>query len=146
MRKAKRRVVQHPKLFFFDAGVYRALRPKGPLDAASDIDGAALETLVLEELRAHNEYAELGYSLHYFRTAAGHEVDFVLYGERGLVAVEVKGSPRVRSEDPSGLGASLADYPMAKAFVVYGGSRAYREEGIDVVPVSSFLRELPERL
>jgi hypothetical protein len=35
---------------------------------------------------------------------------------------------------------------MAKAFVVYGGSRAYREEGIDVVPVSSFLRELPERL
>lgn len=145
-RKAKRRVAQHPKLYLFDAGVYRAIRPKGPLDAPSEIDGAALETLVMQELRAHNDYASLGYTLHCYRTASGHEVDFVLYGERGLVAIEVKRSARVRSEDLSGLRAFLSDYPMARAFVVYGGSRAYREAGVEYVPAAAFLKELPERL
>ena len=126
--------------------MYRAIRPKGPLDAPSEIDGVALETLVMQELRAHNDYADLGYTLHSYRTASGHEVDFVLYGERGLVAIEVKRSARVRSEDLSGLRAFLSDYPIARAFVVYGGSRAYREGGVEYVPAAAFLRELPERL
>lgn len=145
-RKAKRRVTQHPKLFLFDAGVYRAIRPRGPLDSAAEIDGAALETLVLEELRAHNEYADLGYTLHYYRTATGHEVDFVLYGERGLVAIEVKRSDRLRSGDLSGLRTFLADYPMARAMIVYGGDRRFTEDRIEHVPVATFLRELPARL
>jgi hypothetical protein len=100
----------------------------------------------MQELRAHNDYGDLGYTLHSYRTASGHEVDFVLYGERGLVAIEVKRSARVRSEDLSGLRAFLADYPMARAFVVYGGSRVYREAGVEYVPAAAFLSELPERL
>ena len=145
-RRAKRRIAQHPKFYIFDAGVYRAMRPKGPLDAPAEIDGAALETLVFEELRAHNDYANLGYAIHCFRTASGHEVDLVLYGERGLVAIEVKSSPRVRSEDLDGLRTFLDDYPAARAIVVYAGTRLFREGGIDFVPVATFLRELPERL
>jgi uncharacterized protein len=145
-KKAKRRLVQHPKLFFFDAGVYRAIRPKGPLDTPSEIDGAALETLVFQELRAHCDYGDLGYTLHYFRTSGGHEVDFVLYGERGIVAIEVKRGERIRSGDLTGLETFLADYPMARAYVVYGGSRRYREGGIEMVPAATFLRELPDRL
>jgi len=31
-KKAKRRLKTHPKFFYFDCGVFRALRPKGPLD------------------------------------------------------------------------------------------------------------------
>ena len=71
-------------LYFFDAGVYQAIRPRGPLDAPEEIAGPALETLVLQQLRALNDYRGLGYSFHYWGTAAGDEVDFVLYGERGL--------------------------------------------------------------
>lgn len=44
-RKAQRATVAHPKLFLFDAGVYRALRPAGPLDRPQEIEGAALEGL-----------------------------------------------------------------------------------------------------
>jgi transposase InsO family protein len=51
------------KFYFFDAGVYRAVRPSGPLDASEEIDGPALETLVLEELRATNANLSLGYEL-----------------------------------------------------------------------------------
>src|SRR5262245_4980693 len=39
-RKAARKLTAHPKFFFFDAGVYRALRPRGPLDSDDEIDGA----------------------------------------------------------------------------------------------------------
>src|SRR5262249_4703072 len=36
-RRAKRRTIAHPKFYYFDAGVYRAIRPRGPLDSASEI-------------------------------------------------------------------------------------------------------------
>jgi uncharacterized protein len=145
-RRAKRRIVAHPKFYFFDAGVFRALRPRGPLDSEDEIAGAAIETLVLEELRAANDYGKLGYDLHYWRTPTGLEVDFVLYGERGLRAFEVKRSSRVRPDDLASLQAFLADYPMAKAHLVYAGTKAYREGAIRVLPLGDALRHLPEHL
>ncbi len=141
-KRAKRRVVLHPKFYFFDIGVFRSIRPRGPLDSDDEIEGAAVETLVFQELRAMNDYGELDYSMHYWRTATGAEVDFVLYGERGLLALEIKRSPRIRSEDLRPLESFLQDYPMARAFVVYGGSRDYHEGKIRVVPIDVFLRDL----
>ncbi len=141
-RRAKRRVALHPKFYFFDAGVYRAIRPVGPLDSPEEIRGAALETLFLHHLRAANDYGNLGYGLHYWRTPAGREVDFVLYGRRGLRAFEVKASSRVRSGDLDGLHEFLKDYPMAKASLVYLGDRRWHESGVDVLPVAGVLRDL----
>src|SRR3990170_3040833 len=43
--RAKRQVVSHQKFYFFDAGVYRTIRPSGPLDTVAELDGAAIETL-----------------------------------------------------------------------------------------------------
>jgi hypothetical protein len=45
-KRAQRAVVVHPKFYYFDAGVFRSLRPTGPLDRGGDIDGAALEGLL----------------------------------------------------------------------------------------------------
>lgn len=74
-RRAKRKLTAHPKFYFFDAGVYRALRPSGPLDSTDDIDGAAIETLVLQSLRAENANRGLGYDLHFWRTSDGTSRD-----------------------------------------------------------------------
>lgn len=141
-RRARRRTVTHPKFFFFDAGVYRALRPKGPLDSAEEIDGAALETLVLQQLRALNDALGLGYAIHYWRTAGGTEVDFVLYGERGLLAIEVKRSPQVRPKDLSGLRAFLVDYPEGRALLLHGGPREEHHGAIVARPLEPGLRGL----
>lgn len=138
-KKAKRRLVGHPKFYFFDAGVYRALRPRGPLDTVEDIDGAALETTVYQELRAVNHYDDLGYRIYFWRTTAGHEVDLVLYGERGLIAIEVKRSQRVIGAMLKGLQSFLQEYPMARAYFLYGGDREYWEGKIRVLSVASFL-------
>jgi predicted AAA+ superfamily ATPase len=141
-RKAKRRLVAHPKFYFFDAGVFRVLRPSGPLDAPEEVEGAALETLFLQELVALNSALDLGYDIRYWRTGAGHEVDFVLYGPRGLLAFEIKRGARVTKEMLSGLRAFRADYPPARAFFVYGGSRRMYEDGVEIVPVTEMFTEL----
>lgn len=142
-KKAKRETVSHQKFFFFDAGVYRTLRPRGPLDTPSDIDGAALETAVYQEIRAVNQYFNYGYRMYFWRTRAGHEVDFVLYGEKGLHAIEVKRNARVTPDVLRGLLAFIEEYPSAQPFLVYGGTREYYEGSIRVIPVERFFQLLP---
>lgn len=143
-KRAKRRLVGHPKFYFFDAGVYRAVRPRGPLDAPEQIAGAALETLVFHELGATSQNLGLDYDLYYWRTAGGMEVDFVLYGPRGIVAFEVKRKRRLAGHDLRGLRAFLQDYPMAKAYVLYGGDHDTHFDSIHAIPIARALAELPE--
>lgn len=145
-RKAARKLVSHPKFFFFDAGVYRALRPVGPLDADADIDGAAIETLLLQSLRAENANAGLGYELFFWRTTEGAEVDLVLYGEQGLHAFEVTRSSVFRETDLSGIRLFCEDHPKAKGHLFYGGTRRYRFGAIEVVPLREGLQSLAATL
>jgi predicted AAA+ superfamily ATPase len=145
-RRAKRAMTAHPKFFFFDAGVYRALRPRGPLDTAEEIDGPAVETLVVQELRATNDNLGLGYDLFHWHTRDHREVDFVLYGERGLLAFEVKRTARFREADLASLRLFRTDYPMARCFLLYGGADAYEVDGIRVVPLATALPALGKLL
>ena len=107
-RRAKRQVVQHPKFYFVDPGVFRALRPSGPLDRPEEIGAAALEGLVLQMIRAHISYRNAGEELYSWRTRHGLEVDCVIYGSGKILAVEVKNSARVRDEDERGLPSCIA--------------------------------------
>lgn len=145
-RRAKRAVTAHPKFYFFDAGVFRAIRPTGPLDPAAEIDGAAIETLVAQELRATNDGLGLGYAMSFWRTRAGEEVDFVLYGPRGFHGIEVKRSSRFSDDDLRGLRAFGEDYPEATRLFLYGGSRRYRIDNIEVIPLAEALPSLPSLL
>ena len=142
-RRAKRKLTSHPKFFYFDVGLYRALRKRGPLDPIEEIEGPAIETLVAQEIRATNANFELGYDVSFWRSASQHEVDFVLYGERGFIAIEVKRSSTFRKSDLENLQLFQSDYPEAKAFLVYLGDKAYVLDGIRVEPLNSFLKNLP---
>ena len=141
-RKAKRKLVSQTKFYFFDAGVYRSIRPTGPLDSGAEIDGPALETLVLQELRAVNDYHGLDYRIHFWRTRSGLEVDFVLYGPNGLLAIEVKRSTRIQSRDTRSLREFRKDYPPARCFVFYGGPSPLYMDGVTVLPIEHALRDL----
>jgi len=142
-KKAKRRLVAHPKFYFFDAGVYRTLRPMGPLDMPEEAEGAAFETLLFQEFNALNSTLRSKYDIYYWKTSNQVEVDFVLYGPKGLFAFEVKRTGRLTKSMLNGLKTFLKDYPIAKAFFVYGGKRRLREGKIDIVPIAQLLKELP---
>jgi predicted AAA+ superfamily ATPase len=141
-KKAKRRLIVHPKFYFFDVGVYRTLRPMGPLDAPEEVDGIALETLFLQELIALNKALDFGYKIFYWRTSNGREVDFVLYGPKGLLSFEIKRTSRITSAMLGGLKSFLADYPMARAYFIYAGNRRMYEDKIEIVPVLEILKNV----
>jgi len=145
-KRAKRQTIQHPKFYYFDVGVYQTLRPKGYLDVISEIEGAALETLFLQSLRAFNDYEELDYQFYYWRTPAGVEVDFIAYGSRGFFAFEIKRSSHVSRTDAKGLLSFQQEYPEAKLYLIYGGEQRYYFNQIEVIPLKEILFTLPDIL
>lgn len=140
-RKAKRELMTKRKFYFFDVGLYRTLRPKGPLDHESELNGAAFETLCLQELLALNHYLDAGYEFYHWRTRRHEEVDLVLYGENGFKAIEFKSSSRLRESDFKNLELFGEDYPQAKRFVVYGGAESRSHKGIKIIPASEFFAD-----
>jgi uncharacterized protein len=124
----------------FLSRVFRAIRPRGPLDRPEEIAGAALEGLVVQHLRAWNAYRGLRNELSYWRTRSGLEVDVVVYGEDGFWAVEVKHGDQVRPEDLRGLRAFCDDFPECRPIFVYLGHEPLRVDGIRCVPCEAFLR------
>ena len=145
-KRAKRATAAHDKLYLFDAGVFRSLRPKGPLDRPEEIDGQALEGLVAQHLRAWAAYSRNDAGLFFWRTRGGAEVDFVVYGETGVQAFEVKNAARVHSTDLRSLRAFRDDYPEAETAVLYRGRERLRIDGVWCLPVEDFLRRMvPEQ-
>ncbi len=145
-KKAKRRMTAHQKFYFFDVGIYRTLRPSGPLDSPEEIEGISIETLVFQELKAVNDCLKLGYDLYYWHTANRMEVDFVLYGARGLKAFEVKRTSRISESMLRGLRIFQKDYPSAKLFFLYGGKRRFYEGNITILPIEDALLKLSDIL
>jgi predicted AAA+ superfamily ATPase len=118
----------------------------GPLDRPEEVEGIAYESLLLQELMLVNDYSRLNYKIFYWRTADNNEVDFVLYGEKGLKAFEVKRTSRVAPAHLKGLKSFLSDYPLAKAYFIYGGERRMQEGNIEIIPFAEAVKALPSLL
>jgi predicted AAA+ superfamily ATPase len=140
--RAKVKEVQHPKFYFFDAGAVRGLarRLREPLDSAER--GPLLETLILHELRAHQNVSSCGGDLAYWRTPSGTEVDFVWTRGKRTVAIEVKSSSRWRRDFAHGLTELRAAGVAKRGLGVYLGTVRLRDGDVDVLPLMDFLREL----
>ncbi len=141
-KRAQRELVSHPKFYLFDSGIFHALRPRGILDSVDEINGAALEGLIAQHLRAWIDYSKVKHSLYYWRTRAGLEVDFIIYGEKYFYAIEVKNSKRVHNTDIKSLKTFLDDYPQAKALLLYQGEEMLKIDNVLCVPSHKFLMQL----
>ena len=138
-KKSKRELTSHPKFYYFDAGVYQSIRPKGPLDDHSSITGVAIETIVMQHLRAWIDYSSDDGRLYFWRTRGGLEVDFVVYGEIGFYAIEVKKTATIKPSDLRGLYEFRNDFPEANAILLYMGTERLRKKDILCLPVKEFL-------
>jgi uncharacterized protein len=141
-KRAKRALASHPKFYFFDAGVFRANRPSGPLDSPEEVEGGALEGLIGQQLRAWCDYSKGDHRLYYWQTRSQVEVDFVVYGESGLYAVEVKNSTQVRPADLRALKSFGEDYPESQRYLIYRGKERLLKDGILCLPCEEFLLSL----
>lgn len=141
-KRAQRELSSHPKFYLFDAGVFQTLRPKGPLDRPEEAQGAALEGLVAQHLKAWVDYSKDEHQLAFWRTRSGLEVDLIVYGAKNFWAIEVKNATRIHSQDVRALEEFLKDYPMAKAILLYRGTERIKIKNTLCLPCEDFLLHL----
>ncbi len=140
-KRAKRRVVESPRFYFFDVGLINELAHRGALKPGSVEFGAAFEHLLFMEMRAHSAYRPPGYPISYWRTSSGYEVDFVL-GD-GSVAIEAKATENPASDHLRGLQAWREEQKSKRCILVSRVPRARKTaDGIEILPWQSFLRQL----
>lgn len=139
-RKVKE--VAHPKFYFFDTGVVRAILGKlrDPLESAER--GHLLETLVLHELRSWMSIANTGGALSYWKTPSGSEADFIWSRGAESVGIEVKAAREWRAEYGRVLRELLEEKIVRRAFGVYLGSEILKQGKLEILPLEDFMRRL----
>ncbi len=140
---AQRKIIAHNKFYFFDTGIYNALRSMGPVKQEGEMAGAALRTLFLQSARAINDYYSLGYTIHFWQTFAGLDVPFILNGPRGLHAFALTSATIVTHKTGKGLRAFKKDYPHAIIHILHTGTQRDKLEDTNIIPFVDALKELP---
>lgn len=140
---ARVKEVAHPKFYFFDTGVVRAVQNRLYDRPTPEERGHLLETYLFHELSAYTSYRGMGGEWSYWRTADGLEVDFVWRRGRHTVAIECKSTETWRGRDDAGLVALTASNaaPLTAFGVYLGAERLRRDWGL-VLPMADFLAEL----
>lgn len=138
---------KHPKLYWSDSGVVRALKrefhPPGVADR-----GVLLEGWVGLLLRAYGESgSSLGLphdGLYYWAPSEGvTEVDFLVRRGSEFTAIEVKAKAALSMHDFKGLKAIAELKGVRRRLVVFLGGRPFRtEDGMEAMPIQHFLAEL----
>lgn len=140
-KSSKRRLIQHPRYYFFDVGVLNGVLNNFAVSA--DRKGMLFENLflqcVLSEFRALDQEARISV----YRTEHGAEVDFVIEIGKKIIAIEVKASKTIGNGDLKGL-KSFQDYlgKSCECMVVYLGEHRQNFGGIAVLPFLSALEAL----
>lgn len=144
--RLKVRETAHPRFYFFDPGVVRAVANRVRAPVHDTEKGALLETWVLHELRAHMQHAGCGGEVTWYRTAGGVEVDFVWTGASHSVAIEVKATTRWRPEASNAMRELLQRQVVKHAVGVYLGDRAIEDDGVRVLPAPRWAAALGDFL
>lgn len=139
-KSVKRKAVATAKFYFFDIGVVNALLDRRHISSRTDAYGRSLEHLVFLELRAYLDYTRKTERLSFWRSQSKMEVDFIV-GDS--LAVEVKARERLPESELRGLRALAEEFPRMRK-IVAGGEKWRRKtaDGIEVIPINEFLKEL----
>lgn len=129
-----------PKFYLFDVGVAGHIVRRQIVEERGELFGKAFEHFIFTELRAYSSLSELDYSISFWRTKSGLEVDFIL-GD-GQVAIEVKGKRRIDGAELKALDAFQKDNLPKKTLLVCNEPVKRKVGEILIVPWREFLLEL----
>lgn len=140
----KRKAMSTAKFYFFDCGVVNALLGRQQIASGTPEYGKILEQAIFLEIKCYLDYLGKEKTIEYWRSTSQFEVDFLVYKElKDLVAIEVKSSKNPSKKDYKGLLALEEDVSLKRKIVVCAASSPQKtEEGIEILPVELFLREL----
>lgn len=137
----RKRLVQHPKFYFFDTGVLNGLLAN--FTASADRKGVLFEHLFFNQLIASAAAQDTELRISLYRTEHGAEVDFIVELEREVWAIELKASTNVGTSDLRGFASFQKFYnkPHHRC-VAYMGTVRKRIEDVEIYPWQELLKEL----
>ncbi|MBX9766729.1 MAG: DUF4143 domain-containing protein, partial [Bdellovibrionales bacterium] len=141
VKSSKRRLIQHPKYYFFDVGVLNGCL--GNFEISPDRKGMLFEHLCLQMMISQFKALDQDYRVSVYRTEGGAEVDFIVEKNKEVFAVEVKATRTIGSHDLRGL-KSFSDFYGKKhqSLLFYTGDTELNIEGIRVLPLHKGLEAL----
>lgn len=137
-----RRMVQHPKFYFFDTGVLNGLLNN--FAPSLDRVGMLFESVVYSQISAL--VTSMGETARFstYRTGKNVEVDFILESEKKTWAIEVKANKNIGPSDLNGLKSFLDFKPKASPLVIYMGERSLEKDGVQIMSLTQSLKYLKE--
>ncbi|MBV8803325.1 MAG: ATP-binding protein [Gammaproteobacteria bacterium] len=141
--KAKVKEVSHPKFYFFDCGVVRAIQKLLHDRPTNQEMGFLFETFIFNELNAYMSYKNCGGELFYWRTSENIEIDFIWKRANRIVAIEIKSGARWKDEYNNGFKSFLSSKIKPNAcYGVYCGEDTLKKEFGWIFPWQEFLKKL----
>jgi len=141
----------HPKFFLFDTGVARAAAGLA-LDAVDSVwKGFAFEALLHHEIRGYAATAGKERPIFHYSVSGGFDVDFLvqtrpktLSSPRQFVAIEAKLGARFKPQWTAGVKTLLRECGdrVRRGIVVYQGVDQLAVDGVEILPVATFLDEM----
>jgi predicted AAA+ superfamily ATPase len=147
-KSTRKRLVSHPRYYFFDPGVTNVLAHTLTEQLNTRIRGRRFEQFVIGQILAAIEYKRLDMNLYYWRTNHGSEVDLLLCrGNTILAAIEIKSSPHIALEMFSGMMSFQKEHPDTPVFALgHEQTRRLLSNNITLLNWDNFIAETLESL
>ncbi len=136
-KSIRKRMVKHPKFYFFDPGVVTTLtnRLRVELQENSYEFGNAFEHFFILEIVRLNRYFRLDLDISFYRTERGSEVDCIIVTPAGkTIAVEIKSTINPSSSMLKGLFSFKEKVDNAQLILACRVEAAQEMKGVTVLP------------
>ncbi len=146
-KSLRKRLVAHPKIYFFDNGVTNAISKRLTAVLDPQLRGRLFEQWIIQETYRMLQYRASEANLYFWRTNHGAEVD-LLIEKHGKIqaAVEIKSSSNIVGAHLAGLRSFQEESPEVETIVVATVENAYKLDSTHILPWQHYLQRLPEWL
>ena len=137
MKSLRKKLVQHPKFYFFDTGVQRALSKQISLEleVGTFLYGKAFEHFIIIEIIRLSRYLKKDFEFSFYRTSDGAEVDLIIESPtKEVFAIEIKASSNISSKALNGLRSFKEVCKSAKLFCVGLIDRKQKQGEVQILP------------
>ena len=144
-KSSRKRLVKHPKFYFFDVGVQRALTKKTSITLqrrTSDYGRAFEHFFIVEAIRLAS-YRELDYTFSFYGSSNQAEVDLIIETPEGkTIAIEIKATDNPNMSSLRGLKSFIQICPSAELYCASLVPRKSIVDGVSIMPWKELFQEL----
>ena len=139
-RVQKRKVLQAPKFYFFDVGIYNYLMHRQTITHGTPEYGHALEHFVVQEIIAKLGYSHSRETLSYWHTYGGSEVDLVIGDAR--LAIEIKSTYEIQNRHLTGLKSFGKEFANCRLIAISLDKFTRKMGNVECFYIEDFLKTL----